>query len=129
MSENRKYKIMLIDDSSTNNILYESILLDEGYDVVVCEDGKSALKILSKDLPDLIMLDLMMPGMDGLHFLEKMKEVNTKKELPIIMLTAHAEHESQEKAFQLGVREYIVKPAGILEITEKVKKLLSNSAK
>ena len=125
MSELIKRKIMLIDDSSTNNILYESILQDEGYEVVICHDAKTALKKLEKEIPDLIMLDLMMPGMDGLNFLEVVTTEITGFKIPVIMLTAHSEVESQTKAFKLGVKEYIIKPASISEITEKVKKTLN----
>lgn len=116
---------MLIDDSSTNNILYESILLDEGYEVIICEDAKIALKRLQKDIPDLIILDLMMPGMDGFHFLEKKKELVAVVNVPVIMLTARMDRDSEHKAYELGVLAYMVKPVGITEITEKVKKILS----
>jgi putative two-component system response regulator len=127
MPLNSKYTVMLIDDSSTNNILYESILIDEGYDVIVCEDAKIALKRLQKDTPNLIILDLMMPGMDGFNFLEKKKEISTAVKIPVIMLTARIERESERKAFELGVLAYMIKPVGINEITEKVKKILTLS--
>ena len=117
--------IMLIDDSSTNNILYESILLDEGYDVIVCEDAKTALKILPQNVPDLIILDLMMPGMDGFQFIKKKNEIKIAAKVPVIMLTARVDTISEQKAYEMGVVEYIIKPVGIAEITEKVKKCLS----
>jgi DNA-binding response OmpR family regulator len=117
---------MLIDDSSTNNILYESILLDEGYEVIICEDAKIALKRLQKDIPDLIILDLMMPGIDGFHFLEKKKEMPGIVDVPVIMLTARVDRESELKAYELGVVGYMVKPVGIAEITEKLKKIFSS---
>ncbi len=129
MDSKPKYTVMLIDDSSTNNILYQSILQDEGYDVITCQDGKTALKKLEKEVPDLIMLDLMMPGMDGINFLEVVKAENPNFKTPVIMLTAHPEYENQEKAFKLGVKEYMIKPAGINEITEKVKKLVELNKK
>jgi len=119
-----KHKIMLIDDSSTNNILYESILLDEGYDVIVCEDPKFALKRLQKEIPHLIILDLMMPGMDGFHFLEKKKEIEGAANIPVVMLTARMDIESEQKALSMGVMEYIIKPVGINEITELLSKVL-----
>lgn len=126
MSESTKRIIMLIDDSSTNNILYESILLDEGYEVIICEDAKIALKRLQKDIPDLIILDLMMPGIDGFHFLEKKKEMPGIVDVPVIMLTARVDRESELKAYELGVVGYMVKPVGIAEITEKLKKIFSS---
>jgi two-component system NtrC family sensor kinase len=125
MESKVKYKIMLIDDSSTNNILYESILLDEGYDVIICEDPKLALKRIQKELPHLIILDLMMPGMDGFHFLEKKNEIAGATNIPVVMLTARIDHESEQKALKMGVLEYIVKPVGINEFTEILSKILS----
>ncbi len=125
MSQKNKHSIMLIDDSSTNNILYESILMDEGYEVFICEDAKTALKRLQKDIPDLIILDLMMPGMDGFHFLEKKKEIKAAANIPVIMLTAKMDKESERKAFELGVLAYMIKPIGISEITEKIKKIFA----
>jgi CheY-like chemotaxis protein len=123
MSENTKRTIMLIDDSSTNNILYESILLDEGYDVIICEDAKIALSRLQKDIPDLIILDLMMPGIDGFNFLEKKKMMPAILDVPVLMLTARVDKDSERKAYELGVVGYMVKPVGITEITEKLKKI------
>jgi response regulator RpfG family c-di-GMP phosphodiesterase len=126
MSEDKKRTIMLIDDSSTNNILYESILIDEGYDVVACEDAKIALKKLQNDVPDLIILDLMMPGIDGFNFLEKKKEIIELQNVPVLMLTARVDRESEQKAYDLGVIGYMVKPIGIAEITEKIKKIFAS---
>jgi len=123
MSENTKKTIMLIDDSSTNNILYESILLDEGYNVIICEDARIALTRLQKDIPDLIILDLMMPGIDGFNFLEKRKMMPAVLDVPVLMLTARVDKESERKAYELGVVGYMVKPVGISEITEKLKKI------
>ena len=120
-----KQTVMLVDDSTTNNILYESILTDEGFEVITCTDAKSALKRLQKDIPDLIMLDLMMPGMDGLDFMLRLKENPEIPPIPIIMLTASNDKASEAKALSLGVAAYLNKPVGILQISEKVKDILS----
>ncbi len=124
-----KQKVMLVDDSSTNNILYESILVDEGYDVITCLDAKSALKRLQKDTPDLIMLDLMMPGMDGFDLLEKINELNNSPSIPVIMLTASNDKTSELKAIKMGVAAYLNKPVGIAVISEKVKEILSTKVR
>ena len=116
---------MLIDDSSTNNILYESILEDEGYQVFVFSDAEKALNQLENIHPDLIMLDLMMPGMDGFDFLDKKKRIASIASVPVVMVTARTDKESEKKALEMGVREYLLKPAGILEVTQLVRKILN----
>lgn len=124
MDNKTKHTVMLVDDSSTNNILYESILQDEGYNVIICEDAKIALKKLQKEIPDLILLDLMMPGMDGFDFMETIKRNENTAKIPVIMLTARVERESEQRALALGIKEYITKPVSITEISLKVKKYI-----
>lgn len=115
---------MLIDDSSTNNILYENILSDEGYKVIVCESAKEALKNLQKEIPNLIILDLMMPGMDGFDFIQKKNEMESARDIPIIMLTANISGDMEYKAKKMGVAFFLNKPLGISEIIEKVEQAL-----
>lgn len=119
-----KSVIMLIDDSSTNNLLYENILSEEGYDIIVCEDATSALKRLNKGIPDLIVLDLMMPGMDGFSFIEQKNKNKDWLNIPVLMLTARIDSQSEARAYKMGVLEYVIKPISISEITEKIKKIL-----
>ena len=118
---------MLIDDSSTNNLLYENILSEEGYDIIVCEGAASALKRMEKDIPDLILLDLMMPGMDGFSFIEKKNSNEKWHKIPVLMLTARIDSQSEDKAYKMGVLEYLIKPVGITEITAKIKKILEEN--
>jgi CheY-like chemotaxis protein len=120
-------KIMLIDDSSTNNLLYTSILSDEGYEVVVYEHAKTALKNIDKEKPSLIILDLMMPGMDGFDFLTNIQQNPETAKIPVIMLTANISEESEKRAKAMGVKIFLPKPAGIKEITDAVKELLCYS--
>lgn len=115
---------MLIDDSSTNNLLYESILQDEGYEVVVCDNPSEALNKTKEVMPGLILLDLMMPGLDGFNLMEKKNSDKSIASIPVIMLTAKADHESELKARSLGVKDFFAKPIGIKEITEAVKEYL-----
>jgi CheY-like chemotaxis protein len=117
-------RIMLIDDSSTNNLLYESILQDEGYEVVVCDNPSEALNKTKEVMPGLILLDLMMPGLDGFNLMEKKNSDKSIASIPVIMLTAKADHESELKARSLGVKDFFAKPIGIKEITEAVKEYL-----
>ena len=115
---------MIVDDSSTNNILYESILVDEGYSVIISEDSKSAFNKLKKEMPDLLILDLMMPGMDGFHFLNEKNADMAIKDIPVIMVTAKADKESEVKALSLGVKRFLTKPVGIQDIVQNVEEVL-----
>jgi len=128
MKGTERVKIMLVDDSSTNNLLYESIFESEGYDVIVCDSGRTALKKLTqKERPNIVLLDLMMPGIDGFDVLEKIKSNPDTKEIPVIILTAKVDAESESKAFELGAVDYIIKPIGIYEITEEIRAILSGA--
>jgi DNA-binding response OmpR family regulator len=120
-----KRKIMLIDDSTTNNILYENILDAEGYEVIVCDDAKLGLDTLKKEAPDLIILDLMMPKMDGFDFLELMHSDVSIKNIPVIMVTAKVDKATEKKAYEMGVKSFMNKPLGIDEITTKVNEILT----
>jgi DNA-binding response OmpR family regulator len=126
MKQDSKGIVMLIDDSSTNNLLYESILETEGFGVIVCDSVKMALKKLSQLHPDLIILDLMMPGLDGFDFMDKRKELTGTENIPVIMLTARIDQNSERKAYDMGVADYINKPVGIHEIVDRIDRVLSS---
>jgi DNA-binding response OmpR family regulator len=121
-----KGKVMLIDDSTTNNLLYENILDSEGYEVFVCDDAKMGLQKLKKEHPDLILLDLMMPRMDGFNFMEKLHEEPDINDIPVIILTAREDRLSEKRAYELGAKDYLIKPVGITEILEKIEKIISH---
>ena len=116
--------IMLIDDSSTNNFLHKSILIEEGYNVIICSEGVSALAKLHTCVPDLIVLDLLMPGMDGFRFLEKKKHIKEASHVPVIVLTSKLSSESEQLAHKLGAIEYLTKPVGISVFIDKIRMAL-----
>jgi len=109
MSENEKWSILVVDDTETNiDILVET--LDEEYDVSVAMDGESALELVAEEPPDIILLDIMMPGMDGYEVCERLKADDKTKKIPIIFITAKTEVVDETKGFELGAADYIVKP-------------------
>ena len=116
-------RILVIDDDKDLRFNLSSILKDEGYDVLAVEDGREALKILQGDCPDLVLLDMRLPEMDGMKILEKMKELNHN--LAIIMLTAYTDVKDAVKAMRLGVYDYIAKPFDNEELILTIKKALS----
>ncbi|MCK5110227.1 MAG: hybrid sensor histidine kinase/response regulator [Arcobacteraceae bacterium] len=116
---NKKDTILIVDDTQTNiDILIE--LLDD-YDIVVATDGYSAIDILNTDSNiDLILLDIMMPDMDGFEVCEKLKSNNQTKNIPIIFITAKTDDNSIQKGFELGGVDYITKPFRPIELLARI---------
>lgn len=112
-------KILIVDDSATNNLLIQSILADQGYEAIIATNGKEALKYINEEKFDLILLDIMMPKMNGFEVLEKLKEDNEKRRIPVIVITAKVETKDVKKAIGLGAVDYIKKPIDIDEIISR----------
>ncbi|MFW5886379.1 MAG: response regulator [Bacteroidota bacterium] len=118
-------KVLLADDSSVNNLLLQDILEEHGYQVVVAESGKKALQLLPKEQPDLVLLDIMMPVIDGFEVLEKIKADEKLKHIPVIMVTAKNSPVDKKRSIDLGAADYIIKPIDVDDTIEKIKKALS----
>jgi DNA-binding response OmpR family regulator len=127
MNVNNKQTIMLIDDSSTNNFLHKSILVEEGYNVLTYTDGASALAKLHSFIPDLIVLDIIMPGMDGFKFLCKKKQLKKASRIPVIVLTSQINDDGEHKVRELGAADYIIKPVGIRLFIDKIQHVLGEN--
>jgi two-component system glycerol uptake and utilization response regulator len=114
-----KHTILIVDDTETNI----DILLDllSAYDIVVAIDGESALEIAYEDKPDLILLDIMMPGMDGYEVCKRLKSIEHTKDIPIIFITANTDEDSIEMAYEVGGIDYVTKPFKPRELTARVK--------
>ena len=112
--------ILIVDDNELNiDILVEA--LGNDYDVSVAMDGESALESVSDDLPDLILLDIMMPGIDGYTVCERLKESEETKNIPVIFLTAMTEEKDETKGLELGAIDYITKPINPSIVRARVK--------
>jgi len=115
--------ILAVDDNETNiDILLE--LLGEKYDVMVAIDGVSALEIAQEEEIDLILLDIMMPEMDGYEVCKRLKQNPKTKEIPVIFLTAKSDEDSIEKAYDVGGIDYITKPFRPKELLARVNREL-----
>jgi diguanylate cyclase (GGDEF)-like protein len=107
--EKKKLKILIVDDEIINiNILAE--YFESQYEVIYATNGESALKIIQEQVPDLILLDIMMPGMDGFDVLEKIKNTPSIMSIPVIFITGSNDAKSEEKGLVLGAVDYITKP-------------------
>ena len=119
-------RILIIDDSNTNVVLLESLLKKNGYDVSSALSAREGLKAIENGKPDLIYLDFLMPEIDGLQFMDILKENKSWKDIPIVMLSAISDREIIKKSREKGVKEYIVKPIDIYKIMSLTKQILNN---
>jgi putative two-component system response regulator len=109
MSDNIKFKVMVVDDTETNiDILVET--LSDKYKVMVAIDGESALQDIEQNSPDLVLLDIMMPGIDGYEVCRVLKKNPLTMNIPVIFITALSEKEDEAKGLALGAVDYITKP-------------------
>ncbi len=123
-------KIMIVDDEPDVVDLVKLVLKSEGYEVVTANSGKEALEKMVKEMPDLVLLDIMMPQMDGWEVYNHIKSNTTTKDIPVAMLTAKSQ--SIDKMIGLHVvqvDDYITKPFGRAELLERVKKILSEKGR
>jgi len=118
------YKIVLAEDESQIAKLTKYKLEQEGYDVIWENNGLSALNSINTHKPDLVILDVMMPGMDGFQVLKKIKEDENLKRIPVIMLTVLGQDKYIKKGKDLGAQGYMVKPFRPAELATQVKKIL-----
>jgi diguanylate cyclase (GGDEF)-like protein len=119
-------RILIVDDDIRNiEFLRDSVLLPGGYTTLCATDGAEAVRLALTDHPDLIILDLQMPKMDGFQVLETLKKEDV--EIPAILITAHGSQNIAAHAFRLGVRDYFPKPFKVAEIMEAVDKSLAEA--
>jgi DNA-binding response OmpR family regulator len=119
-----KDKILIIDDEPDFVETLTLMLQARNYDVVTALDGAEGLSKVRTEHPDLTILDIMMPGMNGYEVCQKLKTSNDTKSMPVIILTAKGERESVIKARKVKADDYIVKPFNLPTLINKVSKLL-----
>jgi CheY-like chemotaxis protein len=119
----KKEKVLIVDDEPLNIELMEGIL-SKDYKVIKASSGIEALIKVEKTLPDLILLDIMMPNMNGYAVCKNLKSSNKTKSIPVVMITALKEHEDKMKAIEAGADDFVSKPIEICELGVKVKSLL-----
>lgn len=112
MNEKKKDLIMLVVDDNRINREILALLFKEEYEVICAKDGQEALEVLEqhKKNIDIVLLDLVMPGMDGLEILQKRQEIDYFKDIPVVVITASNDQEDQIRAFELGASDYVNKP-------------------
>jgi DNA-binding response OmpR family regulator len=119
-------KILLVDDSETSLLMSRMILSKANYDIVVAKDGADGVDRAVAERPDLVLLDVVMPKMNGFEACTAMRARQETEKIPIIMVTTRGEGASVETGFAAGATDYITKPVNGLELLTKVRNLLGD---
>src|SRR5476651_2273666 len=119
-----RYKILTVDDSKTVRIIVRKAFKPFDCDILEAGNGVEGLAIASKEVPDLILLDVTMPVMDGIEMLTKLKSDSALKQIPVMMLTAEGGREVVMKIAKLGIRDYVVKPFKEDALIDKVGRII-----
>lgn len=120
-------KILIVEDDTFISRMYEAKLSSLGYQVKIAENGQDGLRVMQEWLPDLVLLDLILPILDGFEFLKQIKADNNFKNIPIIVLSNLDQKENIEKGISLGASDYIIKAQFTpSEVVEKIEKCLKS---
>jgi two-component system, OmpR family, KDP operon response regulator KdpE len=116
-------RVLVVDDDPEITRALRSILAGHGYDPVIASTGEEGLDSLGRRHPDLVLLDVSLPGVDGLEFARTVRE-DLGLDLPIVVLSAHGEEEQKVKALDLGADDYLTKPFGVAELLARMRAAL-----
>ena len=123
---NSRKKILVVDDNSIHLFLIQSILIDKNYDVTVADHPQKAVDLIKQNEYHLIILDIMMPDMDGFQFLDFLKTLDINTHTPVIVVSAKTDSWSIKSAFDKGACDYITKPIENEVVVRKVREILKN---
>jgi two-component system cell cycle response regulator DivK len=119
-------KILLVEDNEMNRDMLTRRLERKGFEVVIAVDGQAGVDMASSSSPDIILMDLSLPVIDGWEATRKIKADPTTRSIPVIALTAHAMAGDEQKALQAGCNDYDTKPIDLKRLLGKIEKLLGN---
>jgi DNA-binding response OmpR family regulator len=117
-------KILVVDDDKTTRKLLGLYLKAKGYEVVTAENGLDAMEKLGTEDINLVVTDMNMPYMDGIELTKNLRADDNWKDLPIVMVTTEADEDEKKRAYDIGVDDYLVKPANAEQISDSIKKIL-----
>lgn len=119
-------KILLVDDASTILMMERMILCKGPYDLVTAKDGREAVEIAQREHPDLILMDVVMPNLNGFEACREIRGIESLAAVPIVMVTTRAEAENIEKGYESGCNDYVTKPISSVELLSKVRDLIGD---
>lgn len=124
MTEDQKKTVLLVEDNEDNLVVYRTILEHVGYAVIEARDGEEGLSRARSEDPDIILMDISIPKMDGWEATEHLKADGATSAIPIIALTAHALEEDRAKAMRAGCNGYLAKPVEPRRVVQEVEKFI-----
>ena len=117
-------KILVVDDSATSLMWQRMILGQEKFEVFTAKDGQEGVDVALAQRPDLVLMDVVMPRMNGFEACRALRAHETMREVPVIMVTTRSEYKNVEEAYESGCNDYITKPIDKLELLTKVRSFL-----
>jgi CheY-like chemotaxis protein len=118
-------RILLVEDNELNRDMLSRRLIRKGYEVILAQNGQEGLEAAQNQTPDLILMDMSLPVMDGWEATRRLKEVPATSRIPVVALTAHALSDDREKARRAGCDAYETKPVELAQLIETIERLLS----
>ena len=118
-------KILYVEDNADNIYMLTRRLKKKGFEIIIAGDGQEGIDKAIEESPDLILMDLSLPTMDGWTATEKIKEIEAVKDIPVIALSAHAMPEDRDRALKAGCSDYDTKPVDIKRLLEKISNFIA----
>jgi len=124
MDDARKKTVLLVEDNEDNLVVYRTILDHVGYNVLEARDGEEGVNRAREEHPDLILMDISIPKIDGWEATRRLKADEATRDIPVIALTAHALEEDRERAIEAGCDGYLAKPIEPRRVVEEVRRFV-----
>jgi CheY-like chemotaxis protein len=121
-------RILLVEDNELNRDMLSRRLTRKGYEVIIAEDGGRGLALIAEVSPDLVLMDMSLPVIDGWEATRRLKADPATRDIPVIALTAHAMASDREKAVEAGCDDYDTKPVELPRLLQKIERLLARAA-
>ncbi|HEY9698686.1 MAG TPA: response regulator [Trichocoleus sp.] len=125
MASKKEYRILVVDDIADNSFLLTTFLESEGYTVDVATSGKTAFQKMQSHPPDLVMLDVMMPDMNGYELTRKIRHDSQLRSIPVVLVTAHIQS-CRIKGIAVGATDFIYKPIDLSELGSRLERILQH---
>jgi CheY-like chemotaxis protein len=121
-------RVLIVDDERQNRDLLEIMLALEGFELATAARGEEALRLVARQPPDLILMDVMMPGLDGYEVTAAIKRDAVTRHIPVILITGRDDHESRARGLAAGADEFLSRPLDRAELNERMRTLLRPAA-